>query len=79
MGLLDKAKQAAEQAASKAKEGVEDVQPKRELSQAYNELGKSDVRADRERGDLESASRRSGREDQGADGEARGCRRFDDE
>ena len=40
MGLLDKAKQAAEQAAAKAKEGVEDVQLKRELSQAYNELGK---------------------------------------
>jgi len=41
MGLLDKAKQAAEQAATKAKEGVEDVQTKRELSQAYNDLGKS--------------------------------------
>lgn len=40
MGLLDKAKQAAEQAASKAKEGVEDAQTKRELSQAYNDLGK---------------------------------------
>jgi hypothetical protein len=41
MGFLDKAKQAAEQATAKAKEGVEDVQVKRELSQAYNELGKS--------------------------------------
>jgi len=41
MGLLDKAKQAAEQAAAKAKEGVEDVQTKRELSQAYNDLGKA--------------------------------------
>jgi len=41
MGLLDKAKAAAEQAAAKAKEGVEDVQAKRELSQSYNELGKS--------------------------------------
>ena len=41
MGLLDKAKAAAEQAATKAKEGVEDVQTKRELSQAYNDLGKS--------------------------------------
>jgi hypothetical protein len=41
MGFLDKAKQAAEQAAAKAKEGVEDVQTKRELGQAYNELGKS--------------------------------------
>ena len=41
MGLLDKAKAAAEQAAARAKEGVEDVQTKRELSQAYNELGKT--------------------------------------
>jgi hypothetical protein len=41
MGLLDKAKAAAEQAAAKAKEGVEDVQTKRELSQAYNDLGKT--------------------------------------
>jgi hypothetical protein len=39
MGFLDKAKQAAEQAANKAKEGVQDVQTKRELSQAYHELG----------------------------------------
>jgi hypothetical protein len=39
MGFLDKAKQAAEQAASKAKEGIEDVQTKRELGQAYHELG----------------------------------------
>ena len=41
MGFLDKAKQAAEQAATKAREGVEDVQAKRELVQAYNELGKT--------------------------------------
>ena len=41
MGLLDKAKAAAEQAAAKAKEGVEDVQAKRELSQAYGDLGKT--------------------------------------
>lgn len=41
MGFLDKAKQAAEQAATKAKEGVEDVQQKRELSAAYDELGKT--------------------------------------
>jgi cell pole-organizing protein PopZ len=40
MGLLDKAKAAAEQAAAKAKEGVEDVQTKRDLGQAYSELGK---------------------------------------
>ena len=41
MGFLDKAKAAAEQATAKAKEGVEDVQTKRELSQAYNDLGKT--------------------------------------
>ena len=41
MGFLDKAKAAAEQAAAKAKEGVEDVQAKRELGQAYTELGKT--------------------------------------
>ena len=40
MGFLDKAKATAEQAASKAKEGVEDVQAKRELTQSYGELGK---------------------------------------
>jgi outer membrane murein-binding lipoprotein Lpp len=40
MGLLDKAKAAAEQAAAKAKEGVEDVQTKRELGQTQSELGR---------------------------------------
>ena len=40
MGFLDKAKAAAEQATAKAREGVEDVQAKRELSQTYTELGK---------------------------------------
>jgi cob(I)alamin adenosyltransferase len=40
VGFLDKAKAAAVEATTKAKEGVEDVQIKRELSQAYNELGK---------------------------------------
>ena len=40
MGFLDKAKATAEQAASKAKDGVEDVQAKRELTQSYGELGK---------------------------------------
>jgi cell pole-organizing protein PopZ len=40
MGFLDKAKAAAVEATAKAKEGVEDVQVKRELSQAYSELGK---------------------------------------
>ena len=41
MSLFNKAKQAAEQAAARAREGVEDVQQKRELSQAYGELGKT--------------------------------------
>ncbi|MDQ6816589.1 MAG: hypothetical protein M3018_04165 [Actinomycetota bacterium] len=44
MGFLDKAKAAAEQAATKAKEGVEDVQSKRELSQAYGDLGRAAYR-----------------------------------
>ena|SRR5438105_13602983 len=44
MGFLDKAKQAAEQAASKAKEGVQDVQTKRALAQAYTELGEETYR-----------------------------------
>jgi hypothetical protein len=39
MGFMDKAKAAAEQAATKAKDGVEGVQTKRELGQAYAELG----------------------------------------
>jgi hypothetical protein len=41
MGFLDKAKAAAEQAATKAREGVEDVQTKRNLSHAYEELGRT--------------------------------------
>ncbi|HZS31514.1 MAG TPA: hypothetical protein VFA37_09675 [Gaiellaceae bacterium] len=41
MSLLDKAKQKAEQAAAMAKEGVEDVQQKRELAQSYSELGRT--------------------------------------
>lgn len=40
MGFLDKAKSAAETATSKAKEGIDDVQTKRELSQAHDALGK---------------------------------------
>jgi hypothetical protein len=44
MGFLDKAKAAAEQAAVKAKEGVEEVQAKRELSQAYGDLGRTAYR-----------------------------------
>src|SRR4051812_30600587 len=39
MGLLDKAKAAAEQAAIKAKETAGELQTKRELGQAYDELG----------------------------------------
>jgi hypothetical protein len=41
MSFFDKAKLAAELAAARVKKGVEDVQQKRELSQAYNELGKT--------------------------------------
>jgi hypothetical protein len=41
MGFLDKAKAAAEQATTKAKEGVEEVQTKREISQTYAELGRA--------------------------------------
>ena len=40
MGFLDKAKSAAETATARAKEGIDDVQTKRELSQAYDALGK---------------------------------------
>jgi hypothetical protein len=41
MGLLDKAKSAAEQAATRAKEGVEEVQTKRNLAHAYEQLGRT--------------------------------------
>lgn len=41
MGFLDKAKSAAEQAAARAKEGVEEVQAKRSLAQAYEQLGRT--------------------------------------
>ena len=41
MGFLDKAKAAAEQAAAKAKEVGGDLQTKRELDKAYDELGKA--------------------------------------
>ena len=40
MSLLDKVKTQAEQTAAKAREGVHDVQARRELSQAYAEFGK---------------------------------------
>lgn len=39
MGFLDKAKSAAEQATTRVKEGVDDVQAKRSLSRAYETLG----------------------------------------
>jgi hypothetical protein len=55
MGFLDKAKAAAETAATKAKEGVEEVQTKRELGQAYDELGKATY-ALIESGDLDNAA-----------------------
>ena len=41
MGLLDRAKTVAEQATMKAKEGIDDVQTRRELGQAYDDLGKT--------------------------------------
>ena len=40
MSLLDRAKTVAGQATTKAKEGLEEVQTRRELSQAYEALGK---------------------------------------
>jgi hypothetical protein len=41
MGLLDKVKAGAEQAASTAQKQAQIVATKRELSQAYNDLGKT--------------------------------------
>ena len=41
MGFLDKAKAAAEQAAAKTKEEYEEFQLKRELGQAYTDIGKA--------------------------------------
>ena len=41
MGFLDKAKAAAEHATTKAKETAGDLQTKRELGQAYVELGRA--------------------------------------
>ena len=40
MGFMDRAKAAAEQASTKAKETADDVKTKREIGQAYDELGK---------------------------------------
>lgn len=41
MGILDKAKAVADQATTRVKEGVDDVQTKRSLSQAYDQLGQA--------------------------------------
>jgi hypothetical protein len=41
MGFLDKAKAAADQATTRVKDGVDDVQAKRSLSQAYEQLGQT--------------------------------------
>jgi hypothetical protein len=41
MGFLDKAKAAAEEATTRVKEGVDDVQAKRSLAQAYERLGQT--------------------------------------
>jgi hypothetical protein len=41
MGILDKAKAAADQATTRVREGVDDVQAKRSLSQAYEQLGQT--------------------------------------
>jgi hypothetical protein len=41
MGLVDKLKAGAEQTANKARETAQEVQTKRELAQAYTDLGKT--------------------------------------
>lgn len=41
MGFLDKAIAAADQASTRVKEGVDDVQDKRLLSHAYEQLGQT--------------------------------------
>jgi hypothetical protein len=41
LSFLDRAKAAAEQATARAKEGVEEVQTKRSLGHAYEELGRT--------------------------------------
>ena len=58
MGFLDKAKQAAQEASAKAKEGVADVQTKRDLGKAYTELGEKTYEL-AERGDLTHPERTS--------------------
>ena len=44
MGFLDKAKEAAEQAATKVQQGADDFQAKRDAGQAYGELGRETFR-----------------------------------
>jgi hypothetical protein len=41
MGFVDKLKAGAEQTANKARETAQEVQAKRELNQAYTDLGKT--------------------------------------
>jgi hypothetical protein len=41
MGFVDKLKAGAEQTANKARETAQEVQTKRELNQAYSDLGKT--------------------------------------
>jgi hypothetical protein len=41
MGFLDKAMSAADQMATRAKEGVDEVQTKRNLTHAYEDLGRT--------------------------------------
>jgi hypothetical protein len=41
MGFVDKLKAGAEQASNKARETAQEVQTKRELGQAYTDLGKT--------------------------------------
>jgi len=41
MGFLDNVKSAADQVATRAKEGVDEVQAKRNLQRAYEDLGRT--------------------------------------
>jgi hypothetical protein len=43
MGFVDKLKAGAEQAGNKARETAQEVQTKRELGQAYTDLGKTAI------------------------------------
>ncbi len=84
MGLLDKVKAGAEQAASTAQKQAQTVAAKRELSQAYGDLGKTAFglveRGEVSHGDLKAGvdhihelqARLSGEAGAGADGGADG-------